>query len=224
MCAVQSPMLADAYTGNQGLASNPNSRPKPFGEIMLQARQAGADDTEDRQLLAGIARGDSQAFEALYDRYSRSIFSLALGMLRDPSAAQEIAQEVFLSIWRQAAEFDPTRGSARSWLLALGHHKSVDAVRRGRVRAGEPLDETGVSHLDVVDEALRRLEQGAVREALTRLPVDQRQAIVLAYYGGYTQQEIAKRLGIPLGTAKTRIRDGMIRLRETLAGVKEVAP
>ncbi|MBI2122674.1 MAG: sigma-70 family RNA polymerase sigma factor [Armatimonadetes bacterium] len=160
----------------------------------------------------------------LYDRYGRPVYSLAMGMLRDAGGAQEVTQEVFLSIWRQAAEFDPSRGNARSWLLALAHHKSVDAVRRGRMRAAEPLQETKTSDLDVVDEALRRVEQGRVREALVRLPAEQREAIVLAYYGGYTHQEIAGRLGIPLGTAKTRIRDGMIRLRGTLAGVKEVAP
>lgn len=191
---------------------------------MRPAQLAASEELEDRQLLARIARRDSRAFEMLYDRYGRPVYSLAMGMLRDAGGAQEVTQEVFLSIWRQAAEFDPSRGSARSWLLALAHHKAVDAVRRGRMRAAEPLQETKTSDLDVVDEALRRVEQGRVREALVRLPAEQREAIVLAYYGGYTHQEIAGRLGIPLGTAKTRIRDGMIRLRGTLAGVKEVAP
>ncbi|MBI2972757.1 MAG: sigma-70 family RNA polymerase sigma factor [Armatimonadetes bacterium] len=191
---------------------------------MRPAQLAASEELEDRQLLARIARRDSRAFEVLYDRYGRPVYSLAMGMLRDAGGAQEVTQEVFLSIWRQAAEFDPSRGSARSWLLALAHHKAVDAVRRGRMRAAEPLQETKTSDLDVVDEALRRVEQGRVREALVRLPAEQREAIVLAYYGGYTHQEIAGRLGIPLGTAKTRIRDGMIRLRGTLAGVKEVAP
>lgn len=191
---------------------------------MRPVQLAAPEELEDRQLLARIARRDSRAFEMLYDRYGRPVYSLAMGMLRDASGAQEVTQEVFLSIWRQAAEFDPSRGNARSWLLALAHHKSVDAVRRGRMRAAEPLQETKTSDLDVVDEALRRVEQGRVREALVRLPAEQREAIVLAYYGGYTHLEIAGRLGIPLGTAKTRIRDGMIRLRGTLAGVKEVPP
>lgn len=191
---------------------------------MQPARHRAPDEVEDRQQLASIARRDSRAFESLYDRYSRSVYSLALGMLRDPATAQEVTQEVFLSIWRQAAEFDPSRGTARSWVLALAHHKSVDAVRRRRLRATEPLEETQASDLDTVDETLRRLEQGRVREALVRLPAEQRQAIVFAYYGGYTQQEVAKRLSIPLGTAKTRIRDAMIRLREALVGVEEAAP
>jgi RNA polymerase sigma-70 factor (ECF subfamily) len=191
---------------------------------MQPARHRAPDEIEDRQQLASIARRDSRAFESLYDRYSRSVYSLALGMLRDPATAQEVTQEVFLSIWRQAAEFDPSRGTARSWVLALAHHKSVDAVRRRRLRATEPLEETQASDLDTVDETLRRLEQGRVREALVRLPAEQRQAIVFAYYGGYTQQEVAKRLSIPLGTAKTRIRDAMVRLREALVGVEEAAP
>ena len=191
---------------------------------MQPARHRAPDEIEDRQQLASIARRDSRAFESLYDRYSRSVYSLALGMLRDPATAQEVTQEVFLSIWRQAAEFDPSRGTARSWVLALAHHKSVDAVRRRRLRATEPLEDTQASDLDVVDETLRRLERGRVREALVRLPAEQRQAIVFAYYGGYTQEEVAKRLSIPLGTAKTRIRDGMIRLREALVGVEEAAP
>ncbi len=191
---------------------------------MQPARHRAPDEVEDRQQLASIARRDSRAFESLYDRYSRSVYSLALGMLRDPATAQEVTQEVFLSIWRQAAEFDPSRGTARSWVLALAHHKSVDAVRRRRLRATEPLEDTQASDLDVVDETLRRLERGRVREALVRLPAEQRQAIVFAYYGGYTQEEVAKRLSIPLGTAKTRIRDAMIRLREALVGVEEAAP
>lgn len=191
---------------------------------MQPARHRAPDEIEDRQQLASIARRDSRAFESLYDRYTRSVYSLALGMLRDPATAQEVTQEVFLSIWRQAAEFDPSRGTARSWVLALAHHKSVDAVRRRRLRATEPLEETQASDLDTVDETLRRLEQGRVREALVRLPAEQRQAIVLAYYGGYTQQEVAQRLSIPLGTAKTRIRDAMIRLREALVGLEEATP
>lgn len=191
---------------------------------MQPARHRAPGEIEDRQQLASIARRDSRAFESLYDRYSRSVYSLALGMLRDPATAQEVTQEVFLSIWRQAAEFDPSRGTARSWVLALAHHKSVDAVRRQRLRATEPLEETQASDLDTVDETLRRLEQGRVREALVRLPAEQRKAIVFAYYGGYTQEEVAKRLSIPLGTAKTRIRDAMIRLREALVGVEEAAP
>jgi len=191
---------------------------------MQPARHRAPDEVEDRQQLASIARRDSRAFESLYDRYSRSVYSLSLGMLRDAGAAQEVTQEVFLTIWRRAAEFDSARGTARSWVLAMAHHKSVDAVRRGRLRATEPLEETQASNLDVVDETLRRLEQGRVREALVRLPVEQRQALVLAYYGGYTQQEVAARLSIPLGTAKTRIRDAMIRLREALTVVEEAAP
>ena len=219
-----SAMFFSMHTGIQHESSNPNSRITPIREIVSLVQPVAREGVQDRELLAGVARRNSGAFEALYDRYSRPVYSLALGMLRDAQAAQEITQEVFLSIWRQADEFDPNRGNVRSWLLALAHHKTVDAIRRGRLRATEPLEETQAADLDVVEEALRRLEQGRVREALVRLPAEQRQAIVLAYYGGYTQQEVAERLSIPLGTAKTRIRDAMIRLRGTLAGVKEATP
>ncbi len=181
-------------------------------------------DSDEGGLLGGIARGETRAFETLFDRYSRPVYSLALGVLRDAGAAQEVTQEVFLDLWRGAGEFDPARGSPRSWILALAHHKTVDAVRRRRLRMTEPLEDQSNHAPDVVEEAVRRLEQGRVREALLGLSTDQREAIVLAYYGGYTQQEIALRLGIPLGTAKTRIRDGMIRLRLTLAGRTEVVP
>jgi RNA polymerase sigma-70 factor (ECF subfamily) len=182
----------------------------------------GEDQTEER-LLAGVGRAEVSAFEDLYDRYSRSVYSLAMTMLRDAEAAREVTQEVFLDLWRTARAFEPTRGSARSWILSLAHHKSVDAVRRRRLRAVEPLSEALPSGQDVAAEAAAALARGRVREALSTLTLDQRNAIALAYYGGYTQREIAERLGIPLGTIKTRMRDGMIRLRGLLGADVTVA-
>ena len=177
-------------------------------------------------LLARIARGDGAAFEDLYDRYSRAVYSLAVRLSGNAQAAQEITQEIFLGIWSGARDFDPQRGSARSWVLSLAHHKSVDAVRRLRLRVMEPLTEAGVPNPphtpDIVEEAIRTVERASVREALRALSHEQREAIVLAYYGGYTQQEIAGRLGIPLGTVKTRVRDGMLRLRTMLRPDSEV--
>ncbi len=178
-------------------------------------------NTAEEHLLAQVARADMTAFEGLYDRYGRSVFSLALTMLRDAEAAQEISQEVFLDIWRTANSFDPRRGSARAWILALAHHKAVDAVRRQRLRTAEPLDENTPDHQDVAELAAAGLARGRVRGALEALSPEQRQAIGLAYYGGYTQREIAERLGVPLGTIKTRIRDGMLRLRSALRGQVE---
>lgn len=167
-------------------------------------------------LLERIGRKDAKAFEALYDRYGVPVYSLAAKMLRDPQAAEEVAQEVFLAVWRAAGAFDPARGSARAWILSLAHHKSVDAVRRLRIRATEPLAETMMADVDVAREATRSVEEAQVRKALGGLSDGQREAIVFAYYGGYTQQEIAERLGVPLGTVKTRMRDGMFRLRAAL--------
>ncbi|TLZ77962.1 MAG: sigma-70 family RNA polymerase sigma factor [Methanobacteriota archaeon] len=179
---------------------------------------------QEATLLARIARRDATAFETLYDRYSRAVYSLALRMLGNPQAAQEVAQEIFLHIWRGAGEFIPARGSARSWVLSLAHHRSVDALRRQRVRTVEPLAEGDRSEgggADVVEQVLRGVEGATVRSALMTLSAEQREAIVLAYYGGYTQQEIANRLKIPLGTVKTRIRDGMQRLRVQLVQEEE---
>ncbi len=170
----------------------------------------------ERDLLVQVARGGGAAFECLYDLYSRSVYSLALQILHDPDQAQDVAQEVFLGIWRAAHAFDPGRGSVRSWILALAHHKSVDAVRRRRVRTGEPLPEVLLADRDVAEDAARNIEAARLHRALGELSAAQRESITLAYYGGLTQQQIAARLGVPLGTVKTRIRDGMLRLRAAL--------
>lgn len=176
----------------------------------------------DEQLLARIARADDEAFGALYDRFSTAVYSLALRILRDRAAAEEVAQEVFLGIWRGAGDYDAQRGTARSWILAQAHHKTVDAVRRMRLRATDPLPADAAAPSDIDAEALRSVENARVRQALASLSKEQREAIVLAYYGGYTQQEISSRLRVPLGTVKTRIRDGMRRLRPLLAPSGEV--
>jgi len=173
------------------------------------------DVVDDETLLARVAQADQDAFEAIYTRYSAAAYSLAMGMLRDAVRAQEVTQEVFLAIWRGARDFDPTRGRARTWILSVAHHKSVDAVRRSRTPT-VPLSETLTSDTDVIEAAQARVDAGRVRQALQSLSFEQRAAIVLAYYGGYTQQEIAQRLGVPLGTIKTRIRDGLARLRSAL--------
>jgi RNA polymerase sigma-70 factor (ECF subfamily) len=176
----------------------------------------GQGEGEDA-LLVRVGRKDGRAFETLYERYGGAVYSLAVKMLRDSKAAEEVAQEVFLAIWRGAPDFDPGRGTARAWILSLAHHKSVDTVRRQRVRSAEPLSETMIADADVMQDALRSVTSTQVRQALGSLSDGQREAIVFAYYGGYTQQEIAKRLRVPLGTIKTRMRDGMLRLRSALA-------
>ena len=176
---------------------------------------------EEERLLRRLAAGDVDSFGMIYDRYSRSVYSLAWKMLGDAQAAQEVTQEVFEAIWRGARAYAPGRGSARTWILAMAHHKSVDAMRRQRVRASEPLSEAHPDDADVVALAMRRVEGAAVRAALATLSEAQRAVVVLAYYGGYTQQEIARRLGVPLGTVKTRIRDGLQKLRDRLTAAAE---
>ncbi len=179
---------------------------------------------DDETLLARIARGDVPSFEMLYDHYSGAVYAMALGILRDAQAAQEVTQEVFLGIWRGAQEYDARRGSARSWILSLAHHKSVDAVRRQRVRGTSPLPETLINDSDPAEEAMLRVEGATVRHALRALSDVQRAVVALAYYGGYTQQEIAERLRVPLGTVKTRMRDGLLRLRAALGTDMERVP
>lgn len=168
---------------------------------------------DDETLMGRVGEADVHAFETLYDRYCGPVYSLAMGMLRDAVLAQEVTQDVFLAIWRGAREFDAQRGSARAWLLSVAHHKSVDAVRRSRRTLTVPLSDTITSEADVIEAAQARVDAGHVRRALEALSVEQRTVIVLAYYGGYSQREIAQRLGVPLGTIKTRMRDGLLRLR-----------
>lgn len=186
---------------------------------MVEPERPG--EGEEEQLLRQLAAGDVVSFEVIYDRYSRSVYSLAWKMLGDAQAAQEVTQEVFEAIWRGAKAFAPGRGRARTWILAMAHHKSVDAMRRQRVRASEPLSEAHPDEADIVAVAMRRVEAATVRAALTTLSEAQRAVVVLAYYGGYTQQEIARRLGVPLGTVKTRIRDGLQKLRDRLTAAGE---
>jgi len=186
---------------------------------MAHGMTGGPDsDDDDARLLARIAQRDDAAFENLYDRFAGAVYSLINRITGSPHTAQDTTQEAFLSIWRDAGEFDPSRGRARSWVLSLAHHKGVDAVRRLRVRSADLLDEGARMNPapDPVEFAMRAVAQGQVRLALLALSREQREAIVLAYYGGYTQQEIAQRLQVPLGTVKTRVRDGMARLRRSL--------
>jgi RNA polymerase sigma factor (sigma-70 family) len=171
----------------------------------------------DEALLALVARGDDDALAALYDRFGRVAYNIALRVLRDAELAQDAVQDAFLAAWRTAAAFDPRRGSASTWLLTLVHRRAVDVVRREQRRRTEPLEDEGTVAGGATDEdAWIRDRRRAVQAALAQLPPDQRQALELAYYGGLTQSELAERLGVPLGTVKSRMFAALGRLRDLL--------
>jgi RNA polymerase sigma factor (sigma-70 family) len=172
----------------------------------------------DEALVALVARSDASALAELYDRFGRIAYGVALRIVRDPSLAEDAVQEAFLAVWRSAARYVAERAKASTWILTLVHRRAVDIVRRESVRRAEPLE--GVPHPAgeaTDDEAWLRLRRARVQEALRQLPDQQREALELAYYGGYTQSELADRLGQPLGTIKSRMFSGLARLRELLA-------
>ncbi len=172
----------------------------------------------DEALVALAARSDDTALAELYDRYGRVAFGLARRILRDEALAEDAVQEAFLTLWRTAANFVPERSKASTWFLTLVHRRAVDLVRRENRRRGEPLDGVPDALAASTDEsAWLRFERERVQQALRQLPDQQREAIELAYYGGFTQSELAERLGQPLGTIKSRMFAGLARLRELLA-------
>ena len=169
----------------------------------------------DEELLDAVASGDDSALAALYDRFGRVAYGLAYRILRDQALAEDAVQEAFLAVWRSAQTYRRERAKPATWILTLVHRRSVDLVRREDRRRAEALDEAREPATASVDEeADLRDRRAAVQAALAKLPDDQRQALELAYYGGYTQSELAERLGVPLGTIKSRMFAGLARLRE----------
>jgi RNA polymerase sigma-70 factor, ECF subfamily len=171
----------------------------------------------DEALVALAARSEQSALAELYDRYGRPAYGLALRVLRDDALAEDAVQDAFLALWRTAARFVPERGKASTWIFTLVHRRAVDLVRREERRRADTIERTpeqgGGS---VEEEALLRFQRERVQDALKKLPDQQREAIELAYYGGFTQSELAERLGQPLGTIKSRMFLGLARLRELL--------
>lgn len=172
------------------------------------------------ELLTRSARGDENAFSQLYDAVAARVFGLALRVVRDPAQAEEVCQEALLDVWRTAARFDPARGSALSWVFTVVHRKAVDRVRSAEASTRRDTSyhhqNQPVDHDTTAEAVESTLEARRVRAALETLTDAQREALELAYFGGYTHTEVATMLGLPLGTAKTRIRDGLIRLRDTM--------
>jgi RNA polymerase sigma-70 factor, ECF subfamily len=179
----------------------------------------------DEALVALAARSEQPALAELYDRYGRPAYGLALRVLRDESLAEDAVQEAFLTIWNTARRFVPEKGKASTWILTLVHRRAVDVVRREQRRRADSLEgvpEPGGGGAD--EEAWLRLQRERVQAALKQLPDQQREALELAYYGGFTQSELAERLGQPVGTIKSRMFTGLTRLRELLGdGAMETA-
>jgi RNA polymerase sigma-70 factor (ECF subfamily) len=176
----------------------------------------------DEALVALVARGDEDALAELYDRVSRIAYGLALRVLRDERHAEDAVQEAFLQVWRSAATFRAERAKASTWILTLVHRRAVDLVRREERRQADPLtDDSALArtpeHEQTEEAAWLRFERERVQSALKQLPDVQREALELAYYGGFSQSELAERLGVPLGTIKSRMFAGLARLRELLA-------
>ncbi|MFI0411687.1 sigma-70 family RNA polymerase sigma factor [Actinomadura sp. 3N508] len=170
------------------------------------------------ELLGQVARGDQDAFGQVYEQLSGPVYGLALRVVRDPAQAEEVAQDVLVEVWRKASHYRPERGSATSWILTVAHRRAVDRVRSSQAdrdreeRTAAPAPD----YDEVAEEVGTRLEHQQVRRCMRGLTKTQRESIALAYYGGYTYREVSELLGVGLAAVKTRMRDGLIRLRDCL--------
>src|SRR5829696_1413267 len=184
-------------------------------------------DLADEDLMQLVQRAEASAFEVVYDRHAGAAFSLAYRMCGKRAVAEDVVQEAFLSIWRSGARYDRRRGSVRTWILGITHHRAIDSLRRGVVQERHRASDEGIEErfeaperTDV--EVARREEAHEVRIALEGLPEEQRRAIELAYFGGFSQSEIAEMLEMPIGTVKGRMRLGLEKMRGQLGPSAEV--
>jgi RNA polymerase sigma-70 factor (ECF subfamily) len=191
-------------------------------QVGLGRRSGSPTDDADRAVLALVTAGQLDALQELYDRYRVMAYSIALRITSDASLAEDVVQDAFLGVWRNASRYVEGRGSVKTWLLSIVHHRAVDAVRRRRPVVELPerddLPPPALTLPDIWQEVAGNLDRREIAAAMTTLSDVQRQAIELAYWGGLTQQEIAERTGAPLGTVKSRVRLGLLALRRALVG------
>jgi len=195
----------------------------PAGARLKLVQAVEPDSGQDlsiESLLRDVAGGDRTAFAEVYDRISSRVMGLVTRLLRDRAQSEEVTQEVFLEIWQQAGKFDANKGSGMAWVLTMAHRRAIDRIRASQKSHERDL-KIGIRDMerdfDGVSESVEiRIENERVKRSMSRLTALQREAVILAYYGGYSHSEMAEILGIPLGTVKTRLRDGMIRLRDEL--------
>lgn len=181
-------------------------------------RPRAASGADLAALLSRVARGDDAAFADVYDQAAAGVFGLVRRVLRDPAQSEEVTQEVLLEVWRTAARFDPRHGSARAWLMTIAHRRAVDRARSSQAatKREQRATHTTPAYDAVAEEVEARLDAQRVRRCLGSLTSLQRESVMLAYYGGHTYREVASLLGVAVGTVKTRMRDGLIRLRDCL--------
>lgn len=188
-------------------------RERHLGEEL--AVSSTADD-----LLPLVARGDVEAFEQLFDLTAGSVFGVVRRVLRDPAQSEEVCQEVMVEVWRTASRFDTAKGTAQTWMLTMAHRRAVDRVRSAQASTNREERVAAREHVPVYDDVAEqvegRLEAEQVRRCLGGLTELQRESVTMAYYGGYTYREVSDLLDVPLGTVKTRMRDGLIRMRDCL--------